>query len=476
MNNPNVPPTQQRGAPQPPHSSLSILSFVTGLIGFLAGVFPFAGLIGTVGLVVGIVDTRAVDPPHARQRHGFSIAGIVLGALATLGALAWGISATWLAVGVSRGSCPHLYAFDGETYRLDADLASGALYRGAEREDSDRLESLRAVDGQYRVRLQNDLEEIDNVDSLALLVVDAPEGVEVLPTPSGELVSVAGALGPTRAVDALGRDVLGLLGADDGQGVGVSRTAGLPERATRDSWTVELPRPPGASSRALLVLRARNTQFAEDAFIQYMAKMGHGVRPLLEMAAGSDEGCACYRQYMNEEVERLGLPLRVRVGAAGAAATPGRSALEPIGPATLRTLAVPIDLPPGDGPIVVELDATARFWEIDRVALAPPERAALDVRMLSPRSATTTRGDDALGLLAGSDQRRVVIRPGERVDVRFDAPPPPREGQRRTVVARLRGYYDLDIGGQQGVDPSWILGHRLGWTSLPEFARGLEPR
>jgi hypothetical protein len=54
--------------------------------------------------------------------------------------------------------------------------------------------------------------------------------------------------------------------------------------------------------------------------------------------------------------------------------------------------------------------------------------------------------------VATADGMRVALRPGEHMDLRFDAPPPPAEGVQRTVTVRLRGYYALDIGGHRGVE------------------------
>ncbi len=46
-------------------------------------------------------------------------------------------------------------------------------------------------------------------------------------------------------------------------------------------------------------------------------------------------------------------------------------------------------------------------------------------------------------------------------------------GSVRTVVVSLGGYYELAVGGPLGLDLGAVLSHRLGLTSLPEFAAGL---
>jgi hypothetical protein len=122
--------------------------------------------------------------------------------------------------------------------------------------------------------------------------------------------------------------------------------------------------------------------------------------------------------------------------------------------------------------VTIELEGTPRFWEVGEVLLAPSSDDALEVEVLSPRAALTGAGADVLALLADTDARRVVVKPGEHVDVRFDAPPP-APGKTRTVLARLRGYYDLDIGGAAGVNVPRLVAHRLGWVSLPSYAEKL---
>jgi hypothetical protein len=369
---------------------------------------------------------------------------------------------------LNRGSCPHLYAHDGEDYKLDADLASGALYKGAERDDTDRLESLREVDGAYQLRLQNDLDEVDHIDSLSLLVVDAPEGAEVLPTPSNQLLSLRAPLPLRSAVDAGGRSVIEQLSTLDGRAIGVERSApSKAERDPRDTWALSFERPEGR--RAFLVIRGRNTAFAEEAFIRYMATMGQGVRPLLELSAENYKGCACYQDYVASEIDRMGFPLRIQV--AGAAAGGRPEALPPVGPAILRSQVVPLELPPGAGPVEILLEATPRFWEIDQVGLFA-EGEEVTPQEIRPASARSARGDELASLLA-NDERRAVLQPGERIDLRFTAPRAPAAGLTRTVVAQLRGYYELDIGGPVGVNTAQIVAHRMGWTSLPRFAGGL---
>lgn len=199
--------------------------------------------------------------------------------------------------------------------------------------------------------------------------------------------------------------------------------------------------------------------------LRYMAQMGQGVRPLMELAGESKEGCACYHEYLDEEMHRMGLPLSLSINGLP-------KELAPIGPAVPRFTVIPVELPEGQGPVKVKITATPRFWEVSDVSLAPATTVNPELQVLAPTSALDQAGRDRLAQLVKNDQARVSLSHGEHVDVSFAAPPL-APGKKRTVLAKLRGYYDLDIGGMKGVHLGFILAHRFGWVSLPEFAKTL---
>ncbi len=154
---PRVEPTQPPGplvsqlpAPllattRPPSSALASVSLALSILGFLGSIIPFAGFVGTIGLILGLVDKRQPDLPGSPRSHGQATGGIALGAIGTVAGLGWALIFYWISTADGHASCPHLYAFDGQEYRLDADLASVAIFEAAEREDLDRLESVREV-------------------------------------------------------------------------------------------------------------------------------------------------------------------------------------------------------------------------------------------------------------------------------------------------------------------------------------------
>jgi hypothetical protein len=180
------------------------------------------------------------------------------------------------------------------------------------------------------------------------------------------------------------------------------------------------------------------------------------------------DDCPCNRAHLDEEMNRLGMPLTIAV-ATGETWTPA-AALIPVGPAVSRSQVVLLDLPPGGGDTVtLRLAATPLFWSLDQVALAPASGGPLTPREIAPRWARTAADVDVTALLAEGDGREVVLHPGDRVDVRFAAPPL-EAGRTRTAVVSMRGWYQMGVGGRKGLDPAAIAKHQLGLTSLPRFA------
>ncbi len=138
------------------------------------------------------------------------------------------------------GSCPYLYAWDGEKHRFVTDLLGASplglpvaegVYIDA---DPDEIvwigdeTNFKPIDGNYRLQLTEELREILYLDEAKLLAVDVPSGAEVHPTtklrPSGPyppagLTALAKRKPLRRARRSDGLDATAALQANDSQWV-----------------------------------------------------------------------------------------------------------------------------------------------------------------------------------------------------------------------------------------------------------------
>jgi tetratricopeptide (TPR) repeat protein len=131
-----------------------------------------------------------------------------------------------------EGSCPYLYAWDGERFRFVTDLLGSAplgLRISADRfveADPDEYvwlggeESLAPREGAYELRITEELREVLYLDAAELVVVDHPMGTEVYttgkmvpgrPFPRHELITVGHLRPLRRATRSDGLDVTGAL-------------------------------------------------------------------------------------------------------------------------------------------------------------------------------------------------------------------------------------------------------------------------
>ncbi len=134
-----------------------------------------------------------------------------------------------------KGSCPHLFAWDGEKFEhvKDAPPWSPALGLKINAQDTYGIlqteewfkipgEALKPKDGNYELRITGEYWESFYIDSYKLLAVDHPEGTEVftderfsIPLPPLEVFTTNEVRPFTSAVDHNGKDVTGIIAEID---------------------------------------------------------------------------------------------------------------------------------------------------------------------------------------------------------------------------------------------------------------------
>ena len=132
-------------------------------------------------------------------------------------------------------SCPYLYTWNGERFVFVTDFMGGGemghldapgIFNSPDPNEYVRIRSdqLREREGQYELRVTNELEEALFVDRFQLIAVAHPEGVEIYPNEGlteppqpFKIYSTRGARPPIAAVDEHGHDVLSRIATLDRQ-------------------------------------------------------------------------------------------------------------------------------------------------------------------------------------------------------------------------------------------------------------------
>ena len=382
---------------------------------------------------------------------------------------------------VLKGSCPFLYAWDGEKVAFVTDLLWGAplgmpladgVWNGYDPDELVRVDGARTRDGFYDLRITEELWEAAYIDRARLWVVDHPREVEVASNlrivpgrghagrPADEVVASAGVRPVVHAADGRGRDVTDRVRArDDVYADGYERSRYQGHAAEPWTFTFDLGEAPGAPVRLWL----DGWVFPADASLN------------LAIAQAVEHG----------DLEMVMTRLEVETGDGW------QTLLDPMGFPPGKTKTMVVDTPPlpagarrlrivttrwlhwdrvawsaapggagGDGGgddgtgVVVRARLDAASADLSYRGFSAPTRPApngphtFDYRRTSAESpwlpfpGRYTRFGDVRELLADVDDRQVVIGPGDEIRVLFDARhlPPPAPGHVRTVFLESFGW------------------------------------
>ena len=123
-------------------------------------------------------------------------------------------------------SCPILYAWDGSKFRFVTDILGGAIigyqtgagiFNYPDSNEYISLGEIKPIDGNYTLKITNQLEEVIYIDALELIAVDHPKSVEIYPNerllssppyPEFKLYSLADFRSPKTAVDDNGNSII----------------------------------------------------------------------------------------------------------------------------------------------------------------------------------------------------------------------------------------------------------------------------
>jgi len=385
---------------------------------------------------------------------------------------------------VAAGSCPFLYAWDGEGFRFVTDLLGNSplglsLRRGvALAADPDELvyiggpEQLAPREGQYLLQISEELREVLYLDHARLLAVDHPADVEVHPSdrlmpppfPPSELWALREPRAPRRA-----------LGSD-----GIDRTAAL-QKIDGVFTAPGPPRPPplrGQTEELVLTLDFGGFDSLEHPVLALTGWLQYGDASTNIAMSQNESLPVVPTQLEMEGVDGVWRAIDVTVGMpAGKTKTIVVDLLGKLLPETRRLrLRTTFELRWDRIALLERLPASAL-----RIHQALPDEAELryrgysEIRSRAPHHPTTpahalllahppwrttpqgwvTRLGDVRELVTRRDSRLVIMNGGDALELRFGARfPEPPAGQRRS-------FFLYSVGWDKDADHNVIDGDRV---------------
>ena len=369
------------------------------------------------------IDLLEKNSGKTTASYVFGSLGAVMGAFAVLAVI----------VALTKSSCPFVYAYDGHEYRFVGETYGGAIFAPAERHDYLPLPAIAPENGQYRLKISNELKERQYTNLAELWVVQHSAGTQVLLDQHGRVQTLAAPQPPTLARSAGGHDYTAQLQATDHKAVLFDEDA--PGSAPNE--VVLTFANPTAARRGKLVLHAQNSLWLDYLYGAFIEKFGTAYNAWA--AQQKTQPAAINRQWSFDQ----SIPLQVYVEAGHGWQL--AETIPTIGPLAARDLVIPLDFGAAPaGPVRVKLACGFMFWEVDYAALDYSPNAPVQLEKCRLRSATTERGADARAQLAADDTLYLSQpRPGAVVSLSYTSGlPAPVGGTRHTAFLHTKGYYE----------------------------------
>lgn len=395
---------------------------------------------------------------------------VTVGSIAALVAIVSSKSSSSSGSSVSKGSledssgcCPFIYSYDGDTYTFDAEPLGGAICEGLERTEWCSLKNLKEIDGKYKIRIFNELNETQHLNEVALLVVDHPIHTSVIPDNSGEIHTIAHPVILQKAHDGKGTDLMPFLSKNDRiywttqiEGKNPSRMDDL-----KDELILEFPKPQYAK-KAKLVVNACTTHWGSQVVKQYLDLYGSAIHGWYDSIKSMGPA---YYQFLNMSLkdELYGLNIRVQTERGMVP----RGLIRSSGPRISKDIVFPLDLTDISGDVLkIKLTPPASFWMINYLAVDYSDDSPISVKEMKPTSAVNNSNEDIQKILAFDDDNYLMIpNVGDYAELVFEAPPY-AQGMHRSLILKVQGYYDVHLDAKG--EPQLAMIERL--QKEPGFA------
>ena len=276
------------------------------------------------------------------------------------------------------------------------------------------------------------------IDELTLLAVDHPRGTQVAPGVDGTIHTIGVSRAPLAATESRRGSVLAQVEShDELTWVPEPYERNLDDSAElRDQLVVSFPRPQGAAE-AKLVVRIRNTYWADHAFGSFLGLLGSQMNTWYASQAREMTPAVWGTDFLAMH----GFSLTVEWK--GVQGWEEAGAFFPTGPIGWQeeVLTIPLDPAAVAGTLDLRLTGGGMFWMVDQVAVDFGSDVPVILHELSPEEATDQEGVDVTDLLtAADDQYYVMPQPGHYADVTYRVPPLDPDME-RTYLVRSEGYY-----------------------------------
>lgn len=349
---------------------------------------------------------------------------------------------------IFKESCPFIYTHNGENYQFAGEIFSGAIQPGLERHDYLVLPELKPHNGEYLLKVTNEVKEIQHINLMEIEVIDHAEEVNVLMDKYGRIQTFLEPVLPASAETHNGQDILSLVNQKDTYYYNFNESAGSDDPF--DEVILTFNKPLNAQTGKLLI-RAKNSLWLEHVFSRFHDMFGrmYNTFDKKEAKKPAEE----LRKLMFEQ----GFPLKVYMERNGEWVL--QDFYEIAGPMAMKNDVLALDLKDTSNETVrIKIETGLMFWELDYAAMDFSENASY-ARVIVPAAQAIDENNLDITKSIQNDDQEYYSQPiiGNEAVITF--PVPELAGESRTVVLHSKGYYKI-IREQGG---------RAQWNKLKTF-------
>ena len=349
-----------------------------------------------------------------------------LGIAGTLGAI-------FIFILLTKDSCPFIYAYNGETYEFAGEIYSGAIHPPLERHDYLPLPVLQPIENEYRIKITNEIKEIQHTNLTELLVFDHPENAEILVDKYGNIHTVSDPQLPEFATAMDGSNIEYLLAEKDS----LSFMSGIPDNENQDmdGMILTFDRPVDKDT-GKLVIKGKNSFWLDYIHGQFSELFGDRLETWKEEQKDKSP------EKMIEWSLDQGIPLSVYLET-----DEGWEFVDyynVVGPLASKDDVLEIDLSNASNEKVkIKLEFGFLFWEIDYAAMDFTPNLTTSNYTVPVTSAMDQNSIDVSYELRYDDEK-YYHQPhiGDQALLTFKVPEQ-IEGTKRSIILHSKGHYEI---------------------------------
>lgn len=351
-----------------------------------------------------------------------------------LGGIGIGVGAivvTGVIVLLTKESCPYLSVYDGDQFVLQGELFGGAINSQLSRMDYVPLKAT-PQNGEFKIRLSNELKEKQYTDFADLIVIEHPEGSNVLPNADGKLYMVRHPETPQIALLNNKKDVLHSVTAIDNKFCTFNDTSvssGINELLLTFKKSTGI-------TKGKLLLDLKNSYWLDYLYGEFARHFGD------DYEAWRKKQLHEPASEMNLWSEKQQIPLTISVETKNGWKEIQK--LKTIGPLENRSIVIPFES--GDTAaqtVNIKLICGFQFWEVDYAGVDFSSDQPIQVTRLKPSSAVDKNGKSVLPALMQNDKKYLAQpKAGDYAILTYRFNQQPTSGNTFSVVLQTSGYYE----------------------------------